>query len=278
MGEIYTNDNTYNAVHWDGEKWELKRILYDGYTWPIKSVFAFTSDDVWFDAFVRFNQGTFKQMPIPDVLIGWGKNKIWGTSSSDLYVVGNEGKIAHYDGHSWAKVETNTDLDIVDIWGMKHAYSGEMVILCVGSDYMHSRDRVIYQIKGLVATELPSSPIQWALNSIWFDPGNRYFAAGTGIYHKHDISTGNWFGAPLKITNYHIFRLRGNGINDVIATGGFGEILHFNGMTWKSYLSNTEVFHGNFYSADYKNNIAAVVGVEVKELTYVTAVIRIGKR
>ena len=44
-------------------------------------------------------------------------NKIWGSSSNDLYVVGNNGKIAHYNGTSWQRIESGTTLNINDIWG-----------------------------------------------------------------------------------------------------------------------------------------------------------------
>ena len=43
---------TYNAVHWDGNDWELKRIPYyfnsQAYYHPIQSVFAFNENDIWF--------------------------------------------------------------------------------------------------------------------------------------------------------------------------------------------------------------------------------------
>jgi hypothetical protein len=59
VGEIYMDDSTgradptpYNAVHWDGNNWELKRIKTNacgGVVYPpIISIFAFSADDILF--------------------------------------------------------------------------------------------------------------------------------------------------------------------------------------------------------------------------------------
>ena len=126
VGEIYMNDSLgkpdptfYNAAHWDGQKWELKRIFYKGGIWTIRTIFAFNENDIWFSAFVRYDGENFIELPIPNILIGWSINKIWGTSSEDLYIVGNGGNIVHYSGPTggWQKIESGTELNINDIWG-----------------------------------------------------------------------------------------------------------------------------------------------------------------
>ena len=53
VGDIY-NDTTgqaYNAVHWDGNQWELKKITINfrgnNVTPPLYGIFAFSSSDIW---------------------------------------------------------------------------------------------------------------------------------------------------------------------------------------------------------------------------------------
>jgi len=61
VGEIYMNDSlgnpdptSYNAVHWDGQNWELiKTGGYGGY--PRRTVFAFSANDVWFDGVIKWD-------------------------------------------------------------------------------------------------------------------------------------------------------------------------------------------------------------------------------
>jgi hypothetical protein len=73
VGEIYSNDslsqpdpNVYNAVYWNGNNWELKRISFTGcgaVIYPaIVSVFAFNKNDIWFargGSLVHFDGNTF---------------------------------------------------------------------------------------------------------------------------------------------------------------------------------------------------------------------------
>ena len=114
VGEIYMNDslgnpdpNAYNAVYWDGSVWEVKRIMF--YTicgqqsrtpYPAKAIWVFNENDIWIamngDQIARIENGTqTKTMCLPWSFV---INKIWGSSSNDLYVVGNNGNIAHYGG------------------------------------------------------------------------------------------------------------------------------------------------------------------------------------
>jgi len=110
VGEIYGDSLNpqmdYNAIHWDGHQWELKRILYGGNFWTIRTFYAFSANDISFTYVVRWDGNHFIEMPIPDILMGWGKNTMWGTSSHDYYLAGDFGTIVHYNGTTWQKLES----------------------------------------------------------------------------------------------------------------------------------------------------------------------------
>ena len=44
-------------------------------------------------------------------------NGVWGSSSSDVYAVGQLGGILHYDGDSWSKMASGTSIGLSGIWG-----------------------------------------------------------------------------------------------------------------------------------------------------------------
>ncbi|MDP2362777.1 MAG: glucosyl transferase [Ignavibacteria bacterium] len=127
VGEIYMNDangnpdpQSYNAVHWDGAKWELKKIGNQG-GWACHTVFAFSAIDIWFEGTINWDgsnytvhQNGWPLMPNGD---GWRINKMWGSSRNDLYAVGNGGNIAHWNGSSWRKMESGTQVDLLDVYG-----------------------------------------------------------------------------------------------------------------------------------------------------------------
>jgi len=131
VGEIYLNDSLghsirFNTVHWDGNGWKKKRIYYYGNCSAVEypmldAIWAFSKNNIaitnggsigWFDG------NTVNLDCEVNPLLTGSINKIWGTSSSDLFVVGNVGNIVHYNGSSWSKIESGTERTFFDIWGI----------------------------------------------------------------------------------------------------------------------------------------------------------------
>ena len=42
---------------------------------------------------------------------------VWGSSSSDVFAVGDGGTIIHYNGKSWSKMSSGTTNDLIGVWG-----------------------------------------------------------------------------------------------------------------------------------------------------------------
>ncbi len=90
----------YNALHFDGSVWELKRIPYIYNGSPIISrirwIFAFNKNDIWFGNNVHWNGQNFNNANIAiSIFSDLGKNKMWGSHDGEFYVVGNQGTIAY---------------------------------------------------------------------------------------------------------------------------------------------------------------------------------------
>ena len=59
---------------------------------------------------------------------------------------------------------------------------------------------------------------------------------------KYNITSSlEWEAIHQGITNYYLSSIGGNDLNDIVACGAFGELLHFNGYNWKSYQN---IFNG----------------------------------
>ena len=69
-----------------------------------------------------------------------------------------------------------------------------------------------------------------------------------------------WKNDIYSISSYTIFRIRGQEINDILATGGAGEVIHFNGYSWKSFIENTQLLSGNYYGCSISGNKIIAVG------------------
>ena len=261
VGQIFVVDTSstgytmYNAVHWDGNKWELKQILYKNGFWPIRAVYAFNSNDIWFSGYMRYYNGRFIELSIPDILIGWGIDKIWGTSSNDIYAVGNYGNIVHWDGKRWKKIESGTRLPIRDIYGALNNNTGNYEILCVAADSHIPRNSKVLKIENGSVRELATDTI-WEPWSIWFIPGRRYYHAGAGLWEAKKPE-GPWV-ENMQLPPFFSTSVRGQAVNDVLVSGAFWLLAHWNGMNWQVYFPRIE--SGCLGNIDYKGNLAVVVG------------------
>ncbi|MDP3832221.1 MAG: hypothetical protein Q8Q47_13215, partial [Ignavibacteriaceae bacterium] len=200
VGEIYMNDSNgnpdptfYNAVHWNGTEWELKKIFYKGGIWPIRTIFAFNDNDIWFSGYMRYLNSQFIELAIPNLLMGWQINKLWGTSSDDLYAVGNGGNIAHWNGSSWKKIESpigtsGTDLTLLDIQanGRGEIFVCGLNMASIDGIILKSEDGINFNIlvegDNITADQLFNPKLHGTIASISVDNSNTLYAAGNLVY------------------------------------------------------------------------------------------------
>jgi len=269
VGEIYTADDKYNAAHWNGEKWELKKIFIKGYFYPLKTIFSFGKTDIWVAnlTMIHFNGKNidyYTTPPLDENGHAHRITKIWGTSSSDLYVVGNSGLIAYYDGQQWQRIESWTDIDFHDIWG----YGNIIIALASYRNYGRALDIVL--INNQQAQILPKQGMHINMRSIWFEK-QHFFAVGNGLYYKHYPVTSkkNWRNLEEKklITQYYLYTIRGTKINNIYTAGAYGEVLYFNGIRWKSFFNTTHLNDGVYLRLDIRDNLICAVGNNYSKAT-----------
>lgn len=159
------------------------------------------------------------------------------------------------------KIESGTTLNINDLWGDYNQISGEWEILAVCGNILHGwkNEREIIRLKNNNAMKSTSEGSKWPLSGIWFKANTKYYAVGSCIYQKN-FPESRWMGDPLDITTYFVNKLLCNGMNDLIAVGAYGEVLHFNGKNWKSHINQTYLNSGTFLSIATKESLITAVG------------------
>ncbi|MFA6540663.1 MAG: hypothetical protein WCT99_03600 [Bacteroidota bacterium] len=258
VGEIYKKDSIgnwdplpYNLVKWNGKVCELKRVTINFrgnmITPPLFGKFAFTPTDIWLaGGLVIHGDGAIWTPYDVRLLTGFDSlslEKCWGVNSSQMYFAGIEGSIAHYNGSTWTKIESGTNLPFLDIYGATDSKTGEQQILALCSQN-HPHERGLYQINGNTATQLSTYPLNYDLSSVWFVPNKHYYLVGSGMFEKDLLSESNWKNGEAGVVKYGLTNIRGNNVNDVIAVGSYGEVLHYNGVSWQSYIDQTGVVNG----------------------------------
>ena len=82
---------------------------------------------------------------------------------------------------------------------------------------------------------------------------------GSGLYTKNNIETGeNWEG--IEVSDYYLESIDGNDLNDLVICGDFGELLHYNGSSWKSYQDITS--GALLLSIKIKDNLVVTAGIK----------------
>jgi hypothetical protein len=135
-GDIGAADGSQGLIdHWDGITWSRPSrppIDQDG---EVFDVWGTSPGDVWA---VGLQVAPFDVTPDPDVFpkvvhydgTGWsesfglavphtvriGFQGVWASAANDVFVVGLEGGIWHYNG-TWSSMTSPTTEDLFDIWG-----------------------------------------------------------------------------------------------------------------------------------------------------------------
>jgi len=164
-----------------------------------------------------------------------GIKHLWGNSANNIYLAGNEGTFARYDGSQFERINTGTVTDIVDLWGSeKYNY----VWFCT---YEYDGDgksftSKVYQYDGeTVEIIIDCNDIEGMryVRSIWSYGRRLYLAGDKGFYHydfldeKAVIKTGEIRDI------YEIRKIRGINHNTIYGVGTVGVVYSFDGANWK---------------------------------------------
>jgi hypothetical protein len=306
VGEIYMKDslgrpdhNAYNAVHWDGSSWRLKRIYFPTVcgsssltSYPAKAIFAFNDGQIWTSssgdkiAILKDNV-QINKFCLPSN-VSMSINKIWGTSSNDLYIVGNGGNIAHYSGPTvgWRKIESGTDVNLTDIYATP---DGKEIWTCGWKD--NNGNTVLLEIKNHKSNIIwnnfnpnPDYHYRSFLSSVWASSNKEFIITGGEVY-RHSlvdknitrierVGRGNVWEI-LRLGNFS-YRIRGTERNDISLVGDDAMIWHFNGLSWHRF--NTLLNENDrLYGLSTSNSLLVTVGKRYNGILS-SALIIIGRR
>jgi len=276
VGKIFLNDSTgqpdsqpYNAAHWHGNEWEIIRIPTRTFSGTIssseiKTIFSFSTNDIWTfsiaGSYSHWN-GIEWETEFVDEREGSGL-KLWGSNSNNLYLVGTGGSISLYNGTSWQKIESGTNIDLRDIWGTNDG--GIIWVTGYDSGFFNT---VLLKYNGTIWQKLyEGSPNNQnnnyyigLLRAVWTNSNLfTYLMNDEAIYRQYDKPEIDL----IRITGTfsHVgFAMRGSGKNNLFIVGQHGLVGHYNGFSFKEFpgLKNNNDY---LYAVDVKDNTACVVG------------------
>ncbi|MCJ7554884.1 MAG: hypothetical protein MUO34_13490 [Ignavibacteriaceae bacterium] len=261
-GGVKINDTTYGVIKWNGTEWLGDKKVGGQYT-----VYGFSENDVWsagesvnyFDG-LEWKQVDAKKVnnqfiPLDTVLFeNRPYTSAWGTSSSNLYLGNEWGKIIHWDGQKATDVGIQGEDRINDIWGFS-----ENEIFAVGTN-LNDRDHLYYfnGINWQIIKEADTFPneelLAKPLLSVYGKNPKEVYLAGRRIYRK---TNNEW----LEVGNFSTIhkKIRGSNSNNIFVVGNQATVYHYNGVNWLNLepTSNTNI---GFYGVFVTDNKVFIVG------------------
>jgi hypothetical protein len=281
VGEIYKRDSLgnwnnipYNFLKWDGKNWEMKSIT----SVPVRSIFVFSDTNIWAGTSGPYHWDgvVWRTFKLDGAFNGY-VNKFWGTSSSNMYMCGTNGALAHFDGTSWQKLEGGTDVNLTDVWGSPDGKE----IYCSGGDPSKGRGIILKMINGnwtkiiesfvfgtgYDETKFLKSQLFGSHRGIWVDNHKTVYTVGDFVFQNrygqwryaqnlagnNIYASGNHFG--------YLTAIRGNAVNDIVIVGQQRTILHNNGLSWQHIGPKFEYGNSlNLYGVAMNDRMIIAVG------------------
>lgn len=149
-------------------------------------------------------------------------NDVWGTSSSDIYAVGEGGTVLYYDGVAWTPMASHTVETLYGIWGSGGNWGGGDRVYAVGGG------GTMLRYSGSGWSQMTVPPSTPALYGVWGNSATDVFAVGangTVLYYD-----GVSWTAVASGTTQALRGVWGTSGSNVLAVGDLGTIVHYDGV------------------------------------------------
>jgi hypothetical protein len=231
VGGVHLPEGASIIIKWNGEKW----LPFSPYPLTANSIFGFAANDIWVVGGVTFGYAAhwngsvweeYSFYPPPEDTV-WGLRSVWGSSPDDVWAVGAQGTIIHWDGSEWEKIQSPTSMYLIDIYGTSSSN-----IYAVGATLTNEYELLHFDGNSwkLISNQIPISAMMF--RSIWIDKSGSGFIVGNRGLHYNGST---WSLIPDN-RFVRLQRVRGSGMNNVFAGGQYGNLLHYNGIEWTKYM------------------------------------------
>jgi len=157
---------------------------------------------------------------------------VWASSATNAIVVGQGGRILHFDGTAWRAESSGTGENLADVWG-----SDPNNVFAVGGSFSVSNGTVISS--GVI---LHYDGTGWSsqlhvgdsLHAVWGSSSADVYAIGAnGILLHYDGLT--WTQLTSR-TSAQLLGIWGRSPSDIYAVGPADSIWHYDGKRWTAQL------------------------------------------
>ena len=154
-------------------------------------------------------------------------SSVFGTTGTDVWAVGGGGAAVHWNGTKWLRVTTNSSANFTGVWGS-----------APGNYYAVANGGLAFHYNGTSWTPIsfPFS-VTGNLHGVWGSDASHVFIAGDG--GQIFFFNGTFWTQLNSSTTEPLLTIWGTSATNVFAAGGVGTIVHFNGTSWTAQSSGT---------------------------------------
>lgn len=238
--DVYTVGGFGTILHYDGSQWEVVTDHGAPFAW-FYGVWGSSGHDVFvvggyeggdenaYDIIVHYDGATWTIMHqgAPASL-----RHVWGTSDSNIFAVGDHGKILQYDGQQWSAMPSGTSENLKQVWGSS---AQDIFIVGTHGSILHYDGHYWQPMNSGTAVEL---------EGIWGSSNNNVFAVGEhNTILQYDGRA--WTPMPVEKTT-HLQGVWGSSADYIFAAGGNparkGVLLRYENQQWRSIATESSTW------------------------------------
>ena len=264
-------DKKYNLIKWNGTEWILDHIMEKEWDSIARAgaIFVVDENNIWVTEYGSPMFWNGQKWEIRHML-GWESmgsqvNKIWASGPDDVFFVSNQGKINHWDGSTFTRMQTpETIISLTDIWG-----TGPNDVWATGWSLSLAKS-VVFHFDGdqwdlLYETGEAGHPntMEWAghLSHVQsFRPKEVIILANPyGIYQATLDSVIDTKLHEIEFKGNILENMRGNHPHDLFVGASYSTIFHFNGRDFYEYEFPSQIL---IKAIDVKDDRVVMIGVD----------------
>jgi hypothetical protein len=144
---------------------------------------------------------------------------VWGSSSANVFAVGDSGVVLRYNGTSWSRITTGTTAQLNRVWGSSAT-----------NVYAATSTGRLLRYNGTAWSFVAGVQAPGALWSVWGSSASNVYAVGdAGIVFRYNGTSWTRVRLPRRDVLYGVW---GTGASNVYVGGGAGVLYRFDGTSW----------------------------------------------
>jgi hypothetical protein len=232
VGYVEMSGTTSGIIKWDGTSWQpyasTQGVKYGIYGFDENNlVYVGESSNtgiigIWNGStWTIYHRDYFQSQGFT----AYPLNAVWGSSPEDIWAVGREGTIVHWDGEKWEKVDLSLPEDFI-FWDIDGTDKNNVYAAGdVRNEYFK-----LFKYDGIDWKEILTGENSVSIQSQVYTPRNGIVYLMDYTHYK--IENGVVEQIYLPAQRGAIYGLSGSGTNNMATVGVLSEVFHYDGSSW----------------------------------------------